>query len=327
MASINIPQGLNDILALTDVHPSNDSPSGNAPLRRIFIGPMPERVIAQTVDGQHKRAAAGLSIGSVFSLSQENAGRSSGDKTEEVTRVLRDNAFRFFLHDGGKADEWREDEEQEQDLVDELVRRWKRSEWGRLWERRQQGEPALGGGVPDKWFGASFEVGALLGVNVIHSSRHLDAFAVPLSSSPKETGVVTVEAGDPASSISRSDTDDGGVNGGEEGTLISREGLNPSFGDSSNPKRSADFSQADNSTFPGPDSDRRWSTEVKGKAKVHYMEPEDGVLDDVSGPAAPEDMPERTKAANTSLAPSALDTLKSPTPSEFSWGDIVLRGD
>ena len=47
----------------------------------------------------------------------------------EVTCVLKDNAFKFFLHGGGKADDWREGEEQ--DLIDEFFVNGK----GRLWEQ------------------------------------------------------------------------------------------------------------------------------------------------------------------------------------------------
>ena len=39
----------------------------------------------------------------------------------------------------------------------------------RLWERRHQGQKEI------KWFGTSFEVGTLLGVDIIHSRRHLNA--------------------------------------------------------------------------------------------------------------------------------------------------------
>jgi len=354
MASIVIPEGLqdlNDTLAPTDAGPSSDIRSGNDIQHRIFIGPMPERVIAQTVDNQPKRAK--LNIGSVFSLNQDNTGRSSGDNSEGVTRVLKDNAFRFFLHHGGNAEDWREDEEQ--DLTDELVRRWKKSDWGQLWERRHQGQKEAQSTSPNQWFGTSFEVGSLLGVDIIKSQRHLSAFTVQSTSSNG-----TAEAGNlnsdeqlgafhtfPATQIPRIDGDTpnpGCLNGGEEGgggfTSTSKTNLIPSSqyapdqtGNSLNPRPSSDrlsILRQDNVTLE-LDSDRRLTVEDKRKAKVHYTdEPEDGI-DTIPGPAAPEEVLERTKATvdrNTSLAATLVpDNLKSPTPSEFLWGDIVLRGD
>ena len=348
MTSIVVPEGpqdLNDILALTDAGPSSDSPSGYDIQRRNFIGPMPERVIAQTVNGQPKQTK--LNIGSVFSLNQDNTNR-GGDKSEEVTRVLKDNAFKFFLHHGGNADDWREGEDQ--DLIDELVDRWKRSEWGQLWEHRHQGQKDPQSTAPNRWFGTSFEVGNLLGVDIIQSQRHLNAFSVQ-SSLSKETGVVALESGNlnsdeqlassrgfstlPAADISQINiSNPGSLNGGLTSTSKTNL-LSPD-----RPENTLDRKPSSDGFNVPPqdngasvlDSDRRLTAEAKGKAKVHYFDaPEDNGFDTIPGPATPEEVLERTKATvdrNTSLAATFVpDTMKSPTPSEFSWGDIVLRGD
>ena len=127
---------------------------------------MPEKVIAHTEAAQHKRAQ--FNIGSVFSLSQEQPDNSHNiDKIEEVSRLLKEHAFHFFLHEGGKAEDW--DEGEEQHITHELAKRWKLSEWGQLWthrhHRRKKEFQGIGG---HQWFGTSFEVGTLMGVNVLH---------------------------------------------------------------------------------------------------------------------------------------------------------------
>jgi len=353
MASIVVPEGpqdLNDSLALTDAGPSSDLPSGNDVQRRIFIGPMPERVIAQAVDNQPKRAK--LNIGSVFSLNQDNTGRTSGDNSEEVTRVLKDNAFEFFLHHGGNAEDWREDEEQ--DMIDELVRKWKKSDWGQLWERRHQGQREAQNTSSNQWFGTSFEVGNLLGLDIMKSQRHLSAFTVQSTASKGTAEADNPDSDEqlggfstfPATQVSQIDGDipnPGSLNGAEEPgdggfTPTSKTNLIPSGryapdqpDNTSNPKPSSDrlsIPLQDNATSE-LDSDQRLTAEDKRKAKVHYTVEPEGGLDTIPGPAAPEEVLERTKATvdrNTSLA-ATIDTLKSPTPSEFSWGDVVLRGD
>ena len=346
MASIIIPEGLNDILAPTDAGPSSEG-SGSALQRRIFIGPMPERLIVQSVESQPKRAK--LTAGSVFSLNQENAAHFS-DKCEDVTSVLRDNAFKFFLHHGGNADEWKEDDEQ--DLVDELLSRWKKSEWGQLWEHRHHAQKEPQSAVSNKWIGTSFEVGTLLGVNITQSQQHLNAFSVYPTSSPREIPrLMTLETHNldstdeqlvGAKALSTSPADflrPGSANAGEESNndfattsktmLISSQTQAEDFRNDARP--SSDLlnlhGHSDSGAPSGLDSDRLTAKE-KGKAKVHYVDTATG-----SGSIDPEEVLEKTKTAvdlNTSLSATTtfiLDNVKSSTPSELSWGCIVLRGD
>lgn len=340
MASILIPEGLqelNDILALPDVDPGTDSPSGSAVEHRIFIGPMRESVLAQKIDNQTKRAK--LNIGSVFSLNQENIARRD-DKSEEVSRILKDNAFKFFLHYGGNANDWNEDEEH--DLIPELVHRWKGSEWGQFWERRHQTE--LQSAVSNKWFGTSFEVGTLLGVGITQSQRHL----VQSSPSPLETEVVASETGGdeelaralstfPATNISHINADDSHprlTNSGEEGYGIATPTSGTSLipfdrpGNALNPESSSDVSnlpKLDKIASPRLGSKRLLRAVENSKAKVHYLDE-----DTIHVPMPLEEVLEGTKTTvdpNTHLAVTFLpDNIKSPTPSEFSLGDIVLRG-
>ncbi|CAA7261359.1 unnamed protein product [Cyclocybe aegerita] len=164
---------------------------------------MPERVIAQS-EAQRKRAK--LTLGSVFSLTLEPDRTHNGDRSEEVTRLLKENAFRFFLHGGGHAEDWGEDEEQ--DVVDDLVKRWKESEWGQLWSRRhhqlknQPGQLYAGG---TQWFGTSFEIGNLMGVNILHGHEHPSTHT--MSRKPKDTSSLAATTGKDTFVTARSSLD------------------------------------------------------------------------------------------------------------------------
>ena len=136
--------------------------------RRIFIGPMPEKVISHTEATQHKRSQ--VTFGSVFSLTQEQPDNTHNiDKIEEVSRFFKEHTFRFFLHDGGRAEDWNDEEEQH--ITEELAERWKSSEWGQLWTHRHHRRKENSG--DHHWFGTSFEVGTLMGVNVLHGEEHV----------------------------------------------------------------------------------------------------------------------------------------------------------
>ena len=80
---------------------------------------MPERIITQTLESQSKQTKLNI----VFSLNQENISHSTQD-SEEIICVLKNNAFKFFLYHSRKADNWKEDKEQ--NLIDKLVHQWKK---------------------------------------------------------------------------------------------------------------------------------------------------------------------------------------------------------
>ncbi|KJA24061.1 hypothetical protein HYPSUDRAFT_136823 [Hypholoma sublateritium FD-334 SS-4] len=175
MASTSTSNGYNAYLRQDPGRSHAEANSERLAHRRIFVGPMPERVIShgESQTNQKKK----LTFGSVFSLSQEPA--SGGDKTEEVARLAKAHALRFFLHEGGDKADW--DSLQEESTVEELMKRWKDSEWGRLWSRRyerrrgmQKSEGSLNVGAP-QWVGTSFEIGDLLGVNVLQDQGHIHA--------------------------------------------------------------------------------------------------------------------------------------------------------
>ncbi|KAG6830694.1 hypothetical protein H0H92_015170 [Tricholoma furcatifolium] len=112
---------------------------------RMFIGPMPERVISQ----------------------KEKSAR--GDR-DEISEIIRRNAFSFFVRQGGRREDWGED--QERNVVEEMFQRWRSSEWGSIWRRRKESaNPASASITTGHWVGGSFEIGRFLGVSMLHDDQ------------------------------------------------------------------------------------------------------------------------------------------------------------
>jgi hypothetical protein len=318
-----------------DVRSNSFLPTGNVNQRRIFIGPMPESVLAR-IEGQSRRSK--LTIGSMFSLNADaDQQHHRGDRSEEVTRLLKDNAFNFFLHEGGNADDWREGDEQ--DMVDELVQRWEDSEWGQLWRRRHQRQSETQPSATNRWFGTSFEVGTLLGVDILQSQGHLNtssalsgvvasgdppttAFETAPSTIPQgpETVQVQEKMNYPVSStpllpVTTPATERDPLHEAQSEVLLNRPSVL-----NDGPKFLSETSAGQHS-----------KANMKGKAKVHYSNTLKDLGPSTPGPAPPEEVLERTKATvdpNTSLAATIVpDSPSSSTSSDLRWGDVVLRGD
>lgn len=133
----------NDALPL---HPSPSSPPSTVALdddhvhvARIFLGPMPQDVISNAYDDY------------------------DGDDGNEGTlgRFISEHSLAFFLRNGGRREDW--GEAAERGVRDEMLKRWRQSEWARLHTRRgKKKQPER-----SRWVGESFEVGEIMGVNVL----------------------------------------------------------------------------------------------------------------------------------------------------------------
>lgn len=108
--------------------------------RRFFIGPMPEKVVTDC----------------------ERKGGSQGE--ESVRRIVRLHAFNFFVRAGGKPEDW--DDDQEINVVREIMSQWHLTEWGKILSRKKKPTPQ------SRWVGGSFEIGNLLGLNVLQQPSH-----------------------------------------------------------------------------------------------------------------------------------------------------------
>lgn len=128
--------------------------------RRVFVGPMPEHVLAAsgTPLGKPPPKKRGL-------LGLYNRISSPSDGDDELKDVIGEHAFQFFLEHGGREEDWGEQEDQ--DVRNEMVKRWKESEWGQIWKHHKKDPNATRG----RWIGSSFEVGDFLGVNLLDSKR------------------------------------------------------------------------------------------------------------------------------------------------------------
>jgi hypothetical protein len=153
---------------------SNDKPMH----RRVFIGPMPEKVLSQTEAQVRKNLQGRKQPWHHRSRASLNGDEADHDS---LSGVIQDHAFQFFLSQGGKEEDWGENEEES--VRQEMLKRWKDSEWGSIWKRskRKVHEPT------SRWVGGSFEIGNFLGVNILDeahtgNSRHSTSSKMPGSS-------------------------------------------------------------------------------------------------------------------------------------------------
>ena len=142
----------------TNVHPSIAISTADQPVRhdhshrRVLVGPLPETLVAQAV--KKKKSLPN---------SSENA--LNGEGGEDVPEVVKNNAFNFFIRRGGRAEEWGENEER--GVREEMLRRWKDSEWAAVWSSRKRKSSRGASEASHKWVGGSFEVGEFLGADIL----------------------------------------------------------------------------------------------------------------------------------------------------------------
>ncbi len=131
--------------------------------RRIFIGPLPEKVITQQEQLQSRANSF-------------------------VTEAIKRNAFHLFISRGGRQEDWREGDEQ--NIVDEMTTRWQDSEWGRFWRRRKENKGAKA--QVTRWVGGTFEVGTVVeGVNLLQIPSSIMGDGTPSSPFADEGTFIT----------------------------------------------------------------------------------------------------------------------------------------
>lgn len=119
---------------------SSETPSSGHRARRLFIGPLPQKLLAVMYEMTNEP----------FDASYASA----------VRDVLDRNTHAFFLRQGGRAQDW--DVDARENMRDELTKRWQECPW----RRSLQYKPHLRTGA-QHWVGNTFEVGSILGVNVL----------------------------------------------------------------------------------------------------------------------------------------------------------------
>ena len=329
--------------------------------RRVFIGPMPEKVVSQTEAKALKHKKRGLF-------------RISTAQEEDDMDIIKENAFRFFVHKGGHPEDWGED--QEQSTTHEMLQQWRNSEWGIVWGRRRKKESRVE--PKSYWVGGSFEVGHFLGVNVLQensistlstgkvsaskSQSHTEREPLPSTTSTQKTSDITHSKVSP--SLPGNDATDRGPSSAARGTFVSTS-LDlppPSCLDIDNGTPyingtvSVESSLRNTSTtallepslgrvrLDGLDG-ARVQTEIvprsiirassfpvsadgqaqgngKGKGRfVHYADVPEQVP---SSPVPPSEVLERTGDAVEGTSASAI--TEPPQTTSLDWGDVVMRG-
>ncbi|KAL1748046.1 Pleckstrin homology domain-containing protein [Schizophyllum fasciatum] len=114
---------------------------------RYFIGPLPDKIVSET-ETQLERSR----VRRLLRLPNEDARGAVG-------ALVRDQAFNIYIREGGREENWGED--REESVVEDLLRRWRESEWAAALNGRREQRQA------QRWVGNSFEVGSFLGSNVL----------------------------------------------------------------------------------------------------------------------------------------------------------------
>ena len=131
--------------------------------RRRFIGPMPENVLASEAAANRQAQKRRW-----FASGTKATATPQGDEDHCIVRdVIKAHAYEFFKGHGGKDEDW--GEEEETSVREEMLQRWKQSEWGKSLNTKESG-------TKNRWVGASFDIGTFLGVSILDKG--------PLTTSP-----------------------------------------------------------------------------------------------------------------------------------------------
>ncbi|KAF9220965.1 hypothetical protein BS17DRAFT_786276 [Gyrodon lividus] len=150
------------------------SPDGHP--RRWFIGLMPEKMLSE-MDGINEYMHQG-----------DNEDENS-EGSASLFRIMDHHALSFFLRQGGREEDW--DEHKRANVRGDLIKRWRESPWTP--RRVHHGHHTVGSGTR-RWMGGSFEIGNILGVNIL--DRH-----AALPSPPAPSSVPDASTSEASSSI------------------------------------------------------------------------------------------------------------------------------
>ena len=149
-------------------------------LPRLFIGPLPERVLQ---DAQQSAAKHANGTRRLFGITQNRQSPSGND--EPVEELINHYAYAFHLKLGGSEGDW--NEERENKVKFEMSRRWRESPWGRLWRGRRDSLNAPHGHWVLPNDAGSFQVGEFLGLNT-YAEPASPITPEPICASPTEEG-------------------------------------------------------------------------------------------------------------------------------------------
>ena len=323
---------------MASAEPASEAQQNHAQHRhtRFFIGPMPAKVVSSMQAGKTKLGR----LQAFYSTSTVN-------EDPDLSRLVIPHAFNFFLHGGGSAQHWGEAEER--NTVDAMIKRFQESEWGNVVFGEKQ-DIRL-----HSWVGGSFEVGSLLGMNIIHnealeirdgvsdrSGRKSKSSTEPNEVLSSSSAALDSSAAAPSPPLEIREADSGAPLAPENDDIESQ-GLVSATSSTALLKLPSRHVTSTTALKPilrsqsspaaplhGPleeeeDDVPQSPPKLKSAPKlVHYAEVPNGeVIDPIPGPAPPDVVLERTGSAvaDTSAGASV------PHPSEdLQWGDVVMRG-
>ena len=148
--------------------------------RRRFIGPMPENVLTSEAAANKQNRKRRW-----FNSGPRVAATSQGDEDHCAVRdFIKAHAYEFFKGHGGKDEDW--GEEEEEGVREEMLQRWKQSEWGKSRNAKESG-------TKNRWVGTSFDIGTFLGVYILDKG--------PLTNSPMPSPPASPTKSAPTTSI------------------------------------------------------------------------------------------------------------------------------
>lgn len=157
--------------------------------RRRFIGPMPESVLASEISSNRKAQKKRR----WFASGSKTSAASKEDEDQCLRDVIKAHAYEFFKGHGGKAEDWGEQEERS--IREEMLRRWRQSEWGKF-------RSAKDTGTRNRWAGASFDIGTFLGVNILEKAPQTTLPVPTPPASPTESmHAVSINTGKQSSAV------------------------------------------------------------------------------------------------------------------------------
>ncbi|KAK7048271.1 hypothetical protein R3P38DRAFT_2605963 [Favolaschia claudopus] len=288
--------------------------SGGHSHKRVFVGPLPEKVIplpdSSSTKGKKKRRLHLLNI-------------DNSDEDGIISRIIRDHAFEFFLQEGGKEEDW--EESREQSVREEMLRRWRETEWGAVWHRRQSKDAKQSN---QHWIGGSFEVGNILGVNILQEPAESIRDRISNRSAPSSRMPGTSSSHLPFSIDERTTnfyTPDDGTTSffAAEPPTVSI--LRPTLGVEEDDSRRAqsDFAARPALEIATQQAKSDTYVAVLGKQRAVHYAPSPVRSSGEDSPAPPSEVLERS--ASQLPATSALAMSAPPTLSGQFAGDVVMR--
>lgn len=273
---------------------------------------------------------------------------SADTSDEELIQIIREHARSFFLHEGGREEDWGENEEQS--TREEMLRRFKDSEWGVALRRLRGQSHSHKNASGNNWIGGSFEIGNIAGINIMAESETLSKVSsrnsalpfIPLDSviepptdqSESGTQIFFTHPSEPSGSNTQTQAAPN-PSSPDPGLLIPEQESSPSSSTAllrtavshrEIPGPSQTRSEpARRSIIKLPSLSRIGDSPNKNKKTVHYDLSPVGSASPSLTPASPEEVLERTGTDVSGTSAGAM-SFSAMDDQQIAWGDIVMRG-